>query len=104
MHLNELTVGFNHVLRILNDSSKWIKGASSKNAAGIWVHPDHPSAVCWCLAGACATIEDTVVRNKVIALLRDNLPPGFNELADWNDHYDTSYQDVIDFVTKVRNS
>lgn len=88
------------VRELLDDASKWTRGAFAANVFGEHVPYDAPSAACWCLRGAIfrcygrQTEQSERVSNLVYATL--DAP-----IATWNDCRGRKFADVKALVEEL---
>jgi hypothetical protein len=80
---------------LLSSPEKWTKGADARNSNGNIVYTNSDDASCFCLRGAVilCRISLPTARTKLRAALT-KLYPTFSDYVDFNDHPDTTFEDV----------
>lgn len=89
------------VLELFSDESKWNKRATALDERGKQTLISGPDAKSWCLLGAIEKVYG-LRYNAIRGRLLEVLPLKYcNDLIDFNDSPLTTFQDVIDLVTKA---
>ncbi len=112
----------NAVDKILDDPKKWTKGEYAKDHAGVGTYVDDPEAVCFCLAGAMAKAEGSLIpsgsdpyteaERYVLAAANELYPPEDRRhagvdgkwwsYANFNDAPSTDYIRVKAVISRAR--
>lgn len=89
---------------LLSDPNKWIKGGYARNDCGAVCDPMSPHARQFCMIGAvyASTAHQPWMAGSVhcrleAAVMRTK--PRFSALATFNDHPNTTHQDVLDIFS-----
>ena len=94
--------------KILSSSTRWTKGYMALDENSASVYADAPTASCYCLLGAYIVARTREVGNDVDYVLdpwlyerhRKRFPDWDGDIACWNDHPETEYEDVVAFLTE----
>jgi hypothetical protein len=78
----------------LADETCWTKGALARNADGLPVDPDDPTAVCWCSDGAIQAVTTYHRSFRANLRVRVERACGGVWVEDFNDAPDTTFADV----------
>lgn len=83
----------------LNNPKKWTQGANARNKLGEAVNIDSNDACSWCLSGAilaCSPPHGLLRETLCVSILRSikELYPNFDSIQGFNDHYNTTFEDV----------
>lgn len=89
---------------LLTPEKAWTKGAFARDAVGSSVRSVDPAAVCHCLIGGTLKVtggaEDYLT--TVVRLDRQVQREGrFHNIAQFNDHPDTTHADVLALLDRV---
>ena len=94
----EVKTVLQYVRELLEDESKWTKGASAKNGSLFSTDPKGKFAERWCLAGAIIKHSDYELAFAVSSLLLECLQktmPGIKSIVSYNDYNSTSHKDIL---------
>ena len=86
---------------LIDSPEKWCKGGFAVDINNHIVSVKSESAVCWCAGGA--TRKFTGMHNwqvGEVALSRFK-PSGFNSVFGYNDHPDTTHEDIMNLFDKA---
>jgi len=86
--LTDVQLGILAARTAISKKSTWTQDAIAKNENDDWVHPDAPSAVCWCAVGAVDAFVPVKLQNKVLLALNnavDDLYPKAGSIVAIND-------------------
>lgn len=86
------------VQELLDDPSKWTKGALARDIDGEGLEADNSSAVCWCLIGAIQKCYGVAWIGVVIKCMR-HLSVDWIDL--WNNDPQRSFAEVKSLVTEL---
>jgi hypothetical protein len=93
---------------ILNGPDKWTQGAASRDAEGHSVRWSDPSAIRFCLTGACAKAaskENGYVENAVFVPLLDRIESMLKEsITAWNDKEGRTFNEVRAVIERLRSA
>jgi hypothetical protein len=78
---------------LLSDESKWTKKEIARDKSGNCVHPKSSDAVCFCILGAYYKCESVGI-GRVSAAVRDLFPERDQGIPYFNDHPETTFEDV----------
>jgi hypothetical protein len=87
---------------LLDDASKWTQGVLARDSESRGCYPVSPEAMSWCVVGAlCRIYEDERklldaihLVGKAIADLYDYNQLTVDEIEDWNDDPERTFDDV----------
>lgn len=88
---------------VISTPQKWIKGAFARTSVGGPTCTFSDGAACWCVGGAalrCSALHN-FPSNLFLARILDKIRPGFSNVGDWNDHPETSHEEVLRVVKEV---
>lgn len=81
---------------LIDTPEKWTQKAYARDPSGFKVESNNPHAVCFCSLGAIKREnQDEVVNYFVRSWLRGALPSDFESILRYNDHPDTTHDDVL---------
>ncbi|MFM7009062.1 MAG: hypothetical protein ACKO0Z_06965 [Betaproteobacteria bacterium] len=93
--MNETVEILKRAREIIAAPGAWTKGKDAINEKGEGVNPKSPNACAFCSYGAVLREVPLGEHFRVIDILREALPKGYEMISLYNDHSITSHDDVL---------
>ncbi len=88
--------------QLFSDASKWTKGHGARTQSDAGIFYDSPEACKWCLVGGVAKCyfgsADYQEALECVRMAIKKLFPGFPTVISFNDHKDTTFEDVVKVI------
>ena len=94
-----------NLYKLLKERKRWTRGVFARDKQGVSVDEYSKDACSWCITGAIrkssAWMATTPISNKVRKMYPGRLNPLQSDIAAFNDHGDTTHEDVLKVIKSV---